>query len=129
MKSAADRLHEARRAEREARARWLGTLSTAQARFAPDAIAKDAMEQVRESAGEAADKLSGAVRKRPGTIAAVGAAIGLFLFRKPIAAAVRTRIDRRKKAKAGIRSLTKERQSGQGPIADPTPKSALTEEV
>lgn len=129
MKSAANRLREARRAEREARARWLGTLGTAQTRFAPDAIAKDAIGQVRDSAGEAAGKITTAVRNRPGTIAAIGAALGLFLFRKPIAAAVRTRLNRRTNAKSNVRSPEKERRPGRGPVADPTPKSALTEEV
>ena len=129
MKSAAERLDEARRAERAARARWLGSLNTAQARFAPNAVAKDAMEQFRGSASEAADKVSGAVRKRPGAIVAVGAAIGLFLFRKPIASAVRTQIARRKEAKRSVRPRADETKAGSGPIADPTPKSTLTEEV
>jgi ElaB/YqjD/DUF883 family membrane-anchored ribosome-binding protein len=129
MKSAAERLDEARRAERAARERWFGTLNTAQARFAPNAVAKDAMDQFRESASEAADKVTGAVRKRPGTIVAVGAAIGLFLFRKPIASAVRTQIARRKEAKRSVRPRADETKAGSGPIADPTPKSTLTEEV
>ena len=129
MKSAADRLDEARRAERNARARWFSTLNTAQARFAPNAVAKNALEQIRESASETAGKVSGAMRKRPGTIVAAGAAIGLFLFRKPIASAVRTRIARRKKAKHITQPFADEKIKGTGPIADPTPKSTLTEEV
>lgn len=129
MKNAADRLIEARRAERAARTHWFGALDTAQARFAPNAIAKDALDQFKDSANEAAEAVTDAVRKRPGAIVAVGAAVGLFLFRKPIASAFRSRMARRKETKRRRQPLVKQKQSGTGPIADPTPKTTLTEEV
>jgi len=128
MSDAKERLSEARQAERQARADWLYSLGVAQARLAPKAIAQDAVDRVKDGASTAVETATGAVRKRPGTILAVGAAIGLFVFRKPIAAAVRKQITRYQDSKEPVAPLDAPEPSG-GPIPDPTPKTILTEEV
>ena len=128
MSDAKERLAEARQAERQARADWLYSLGVAQSRLAPGAIAQDAVDRVKDSATSVVETATGAVRKRPGTIVAVGAAIGLFIFRKPIAATVRKQITRYKESKDPVAPLNAPEPSG-GPIPDPTPKTILTEEV
>lgn len=128
MSDAKERLAEARQSERQARADWLYSLGVAQSRLAPGAIAQDAVDRVKDGATNVVETATSAVRKRPGTILAVGAAIGLLVFRKPIAAAVRKQITRYQDSKASAAPLDAPEPTG-GPIPDPTPKTILTEEV
>lgn len=100
MKNAEERLIEARQAERHARAQWFRSLDIAQERLAPNAIARTAIEQVKEGASDAVGKATAAARSRPGTMVAIGAALGLFLFRKPITSALRTRLSRKSEIEA-----------------------------
>jgi len=129
MKKARQRLLEAHRTSQDAEARFKSTLGTAKVEFRPANIAGTAVQNAKSKVSDVATKTSRAITSRPGTIVAVGAAIGLYLFRKPIASAVRTQIARRKEAKRHATPLADENTSGKGPIADPTPKSTLTEEV
>ena len=115
MSDAKQRLAEARQDERQARADWLYSLGVAQSRLAPGAIAQDAVDRVKDSATNVVESATGAVRKRPGTIIAVGAAIGLFIFRKPIAAAVRKQITRYKESKDPVAPLDAPESRG-GPV-------------
>lgn len=129
MKKARQRLLEAHRTSQDAEARFKSTLGTAKVEFRPANIAGTAVQNAKSKVSDVATKTSRAITSRPGTIAAVGAAIGLYLFRKPIASAVRTQIDRRKNAKRIAGAAAFREKTGKGPIADPTPKLTLTEEV
>ncbi len=129
MRKAQQRLLEAHRASQAAQTRFMTTLDTAKVEFRPANMAGNAVQNAKNKVGNAATKTRNAITSRPGTIVAVGAAIGLFLFRKPIASAVRTRIARRNETNSRRQPLAAQKQSGAGPIADPTPKSTLTEEV
>lgn len=129
MKTAEERLYEARRAEREARANWFRSLGIAQARLAPDAIAKDAIGQIKDGASEAVDKVTGAARRRPGTIVAVGAAIGLLLLRKPIASALRGKFSKKEATGEDFRSLPEQRIKGRVRDDESAPVTIITEEV
>jgi ElaB/YqjD/DUF883 family membrane-anchored ribosome-binding protein len=129
MKKARQRLLDAHRTAHDAEERFKTTLGTAKIEFRPANIAGNAVQNAKDKVSGAASKTSRAVTSRPGTIISIGAAIGLFLFRKPIASAIRTRIARRKENKRSVPSLATKKKTGGGPIADPTPKSTLTEEV
>jgi hypothetical protein len=128
MKAAEERLAEARIEEKLARARWFDSVKAAQVRTTPSNIADEAIGQIREHAGRAAAKVGDAARKRPGTLIASGAAIGLFLFRKPIAGALLKRFRRRKETPIGAEALPAQKHTDIGPRPDPTPKT-ITEEV
>lgn len=127
--SARDRLNEARKAEREARTNWLRSLDIAQARFAPNAIAENAVSQIKETAGKAARKVSGKARKRPGMLIAAGAALGLILFRKPIASAIQARISKRKETAGDFCSLPAQKIREPADGDDRAPVTIITEEV
>lgn len=129
MKKARQRLLDANHAAQDAEVRFKSTLGTAKVEFRPANIAGNAVQNAKNKVSHVATKTSRAITSRPGTIVAVGAAIGLYLFRKPIAAAVRTQIARRKDARRGAAPLAPKSKTSGGPIADPTPKSTLTEEV
>ncbi|MEM8694536.1 MAG: hypothetical protein AAGE05_00760 [Pseudomonadota bacterium] len=130
MKKARQKLLEAHRTAREAEHRFKSTLSTAKVEFRPANIAGNALQNAKDKVGEAVTKTRRAVTSRPVTVLAAGAAIGLYLFRKPIASAVRNRISRRRKTVEPVRPLDTQRtNNGPSPIKDPTPKTILTEEV
>lgn len=99
MNEARRRLAEAREREKQAQARLFATLGTVQARAKPARIAGEAWDGARNAVGSAAGKAADAVKKRPGTIAAVGSALALFVFRKKIASAVTSRFGRNKTRK------------------------------
>lgn len=128
MSDALQRLAEARQAERQARANWLYSLGIAQSRLAPKAIARDTVGRVKDGATDMVESAVGTVRKHPGTIIAIGAAIGLFVFRKPIAAAVRKQVSRYQDRKRPVQSIDAP-EAGSGPVPDPTPKTIMNEEV
>jgi ElaB/YqjD/DUF883 family membrane-anchored ribosome-binding protein len=128
MKTAEQRLSEARIEEKLARARWFDSVETAQARATPSNIADEAFEQVKEHAARAVAQVGDAVRQRPGTLVAAGAAIGLFLFRKPIAKAVTKSLRKRREKRAETRALANKKPKGVRPRPDPTPKQ-ISEEV
>lgn len=129
MRKAQQKLLEAHRASQAAQSRFMTTLDTAKVEFRPANVAGNAVQNAKSKVSSAATKTSRAITSRPGTIAAVGVAIGLYLFRKPIASAVRTRLARRKETNSRSQPLVTQKQAGTGPIADPTPKTELTEEV
>jgi len=129
MRKARQRLLDAHRTSQDAEARFKTTLDTAKVEFRPANMAGTAAKNAKNKVSDVATKTRQAVTSRPGAIVAVGAAIGLYLFRKPIASAVRTQIAQRKEAKRSVRPFADAGKSGKGPIADPTPKSTLTEEV
>ena len=85
-------LIDARRDERAARQQWFLTLDEFQERSTPSNIAGEAWEGLQETVGEFTDKAVDAAKKRPATLAAIGSALALFLFRKRIASAIETRI-------------------------------------
>lgn len=127
--SARDRLEEARRTEREARANWFRSLEIAQSRFAPSAIARNAAEKVKDGASSAVNEVTKSARKRPGTILAIGAAIGLLLYRKPIASAVRAKFSKKHATGEDFRSLPEQRLTEDVASDDPAPVTIMTEEV
>ncbi|MEO1170170.1 MAG: hypothetical protein AAFW97_15810 [Pseudomonadota bacterium] len=127
--SARDRLEEARRAERDSRANWFRSLEIAQARFAPNAIARHATDKIKDGASSAAGEVAKGVKKRRGTLLAVGLAAGLLAFRKPIASAVRSKFSRKEETGEDFRSLPEQRLTGDVQTDDPAPVTIVTEEV
>jgi ElaB/YqjD/DUF883 family membrane-anchored ribosome-binding protein len=74
----------ARRRAEAARARLTGTLVEIQSRLTPKALAREAMQELKEAAQEIArDGLDG-LKRHPLTLAGGAAAIGLFLARGPL---------------------------------------------
>ena len=74
----------ARRRAEAARARLAGTLVDIQARLNPKALAREAVEELKEAAQELArDGLEG-LKRHPLTLAGGAAAVGLFLARGPL---------------------------------------------
>lgn len=128
MKTAEERLAEAKLAERLARARWFDTFELMQTRTTPSTIADEAVEQIKETAGKAVTKAKDAVRERPGTVVAVASAIGLFLARKPIIRAVKKTLSQRKETRSATNTLSEKKHTSVGPRPDPTPKT-IPEEV
>lgn len=70
---------------RAARSRLIATVEAIQARAAPARLLDDAIATVRTRSTELAHSAGDAVRKRPGTAAAVAAGIGLLLTAGPLA--------------------------------------------
>ncbi|MBC2777764.1 hypothetical protein [Parasphingopyxis marina] len=128
MKTAEQRLADAKIEERLARSRWFDSVETAQARATPANIADEAFEQVKEHAARAAAQMGNAVRKRPGTLIAAGTAIGLLLFRRPIAKAVTKTLRSHREKRAETRAQAAKKPKGVRPRPDPTPKQ-ISEEV
>lgn len=74
----------ARRRAEDARTRLTGTLVEIQARLNPKALAREALEELKEAAQEIArDGLDG-LKRHPLTLAGGAAAVGLFLARGPL---------------------------------------------
>ncbi len=130
MKSAKQRLADAHLEERLARARWFNAFETFEARATPANLVDDALGHLKEQAGRTASKAADAVRSRPGTMLAVGSAIGLFLFRKPLWNALAARFsDADDETNAPDEALSQQDYSAAGPKPDPVPEPPLTEEV
>ncbi|WP_299327840.1 hypothetical protein [Parasphingopyxis sp.] len=127
--SARDRLEDARRAERDARANWFRSLDIAKQRLAPNAIAKDAVGQFKDGASSAVRTVSQGARKRRGTIIGVGVAVGLFLLRKPIAEAVRSRLSKNDETGDDFSSLPEQRIDDQAGNDESPAVTKITEEV
>jgi len=127
--SARDRLEKARETEREARANWFRSLEIVQSRFAPNSIAKDAVDQIKDGASSTVDKITESARKRPGTIFAVGAAVGLLVFRRSITLAVRSKFSKHMATQNDFRSLPEQRLTRPAEDEDRVPVTILTEEV
>lgn len=70
---------------RAARSRLMATVEAIQARAAPSRLLDDAITTVRTRSTELAHSASDAVRKRPVTVAAVAAGVGLLLAAGPLA--------------------------------------------
>lgn len=85
-------LVESRREERAARAQWFCTLNEFQDRATPSSIAGEAWEGLAETVAEFTERAVDAAKRRPGTIAALGSALVLLLFRKQIGSAIGSRI-------------------------------------
>lgn len=69
---------------RAARSRLMATIEALQARAAPQRLLDDAIGTVRTRSTELAHSAGDAVRKRPGTIAAIAAGMGLLLAAGPL---------------------------------------------
>lgn len=67
-----------------ARQRLAGTLVELQARLNPKALAREAVQELRETGEEFAREGLDAVKRHPLTVGGIAAAIGLFLARRPI---------------------------------------------
>lgn len=93
MKDALERLAEARMEERLARARWFETVDELQDRASPGGIAEEVWESVQQSFADAAHRAVDTAKERPFLTAAGGLALALFAFRRPIATAVRKRLE------------------------------------
>lgn len=113
----------------EAEQRFKSTLGVAKVEFKPTNIASNAVQNAKDKVSSAAGSAKRAVTSRPGTVLVVGSAIGLYFFRRPIAAAISKRLSRYKDSEADVPSLSTDTPTGKGPIADPTPKTPLIEEV
>jgi ElaB/YqjD/DUF883 family membrane-anchored ribosome-binding protein len=74
----------AERQAETARQRLAGTLVELQARLNPKALARDAVQELKESGQEIARDGLDAVKRHPLTVGGIAAAIGLFLARRPI---------------------------------------------
>ncbi|MDO7841187.1 DUF3618 domain-containing protein [Sphingomonas immobilis] len=72
-----------------ARSRLAGTLVAIQARLKPAALARDAIDELRETGQELAHAGIAAAKRNPLRVAGVVAAVGLFAARGPIAALFR----------------------------------------
>lgn len=120
---------EARREEREARARWFHSLNIAEDRLTPDSVGEAAISYVKASATEAAEHVSDTVRNNPGKVAAAGAAVGLFLFRKPIIGAVRRIFSRSEATSDTVQPLAERDIQGVDPVGAAPKIWKITEEV
>jgi hypothetical protein len=69
-----------------ARSRLAGTLAEIQGRLKPAALAREAIEELRETGQELAIAGVAAAKRNPLRVAGVVAALGLFAARRPIAA-------------------------------------------
>lgn len=67
-----------------ARQRLAGTLVELQARLNPKALAREAVQELKETGEEFARNGLDAVKRHPLTVGGIAAAIGLFLARRPI---------------------------------------------
>jgi hypothetical protein len=71
-----------------ARKRLAGTLVEIQGRLNPKALAREAVQELRETGEELAREGLEAARRHPLTVAGIMTAIGLFVARRPIRALI-----------------------------------------
>ena len=88
-KSKADKASQRRLAEasmevEQAKKRLASTMGALQYRLKPATLMNNAWEGVRDKSGEVADDAFQAVKRRPGTISGILAAIVLFIAREPL---------------------------------------------
>lgn len=81
----------------DARKKLAGTLSQVQARLNPRALAQEAVTGARERGRELSQQGLATARRNPGVVAAILAAIGLFLARRWIAGRVLALVRGRRK--------------------------------
>jgi hypothetical protein len=80
----AERVEQASRVLRTARARLDGTIGALQHRMKPANLAGEAWDGVKEKGADLAEGALDATRKHPAAVAALLGALGLFLAREPI---------------------------------------------
>ena len=68
----------------EARERLAGTLVELQARLNPKALAREAIQELKETGQEMAREGLEAAKRHPLTLAGAATAVGIFLVRKPL---------------------------------------------
>jgi hypothetical protein len=129
MSKAKDKLLAAKQQADTSQSRFMDTLDTAKTEFHPAAITGTAVANVKQGARTLATKSTRAITSRPGTLIALGTAVSLFVFRKPIARAVRTQLDKIKARQELDKITPPDTPENSGPQPDPTPKSTMTEEV
>jgi len=78
----------------DARKRLAQTMVALQSRLKPSALARDAVEELREAAGELAQAGMDAAKRKPLAVAGTVAAFGAFLARKPLARLFRRKPDK-----------------------------------
>ncbi len=77
-------IEQAKRNAATARARVQTSVGALKQRLSPGNLASQAKDKVRETTSAIGDKATGAVQKRPIAASAVGGALVLILFRRPI---------------------------------------------
>jgi hypothetical protein len=73
----------------EARERLAGTLVELQARLNPKALARDALQELKETGQEMAREGLEAAKRHPLSLAGAATAVGIFLARKPLSKLIR----------------------------------------
>jgi ElaB/YqjD/DUF883 family membrane-anchored ribosome-binding protein len=74
----------AKKRSAEARERLAGTLVELQARLNPKALAREAIQELKEAGQEMAREGLEAAKRHPLTLAGAATAVGVFLARKPL---------------------------------------------
>lgn len=90
-----------------ARSRMNSTLGAVKQRLAPSTLAEQAREKMRLTTSAVTQKASAAVRSRPNTVAAVAAAAGLILFRKPVGRLLKALVGRDARQRRRTRRMEK----------------------
>ncbi|MGY4397938.1 hypothetical protein ACVWZA_003135 [Sphingomonas sp. UYAg733] len=103
----------------EARRRLAGTLVELQARLNPRVLAREAMQELKETGQEMAREGLEAAKRHPLTLAGAATAVGIFLARKPLSKLISELGDASSEAgsdatPAPPTSLTNERASARG---------------
>jgi ElaB/YqjD/DUF883 family membrane-anchored ribosome-binding protein len=86
----------------DARKRLAGTLVEIQARLNPKALAREAAQELKETAQEMAREGLEGLKQHPITLAGATAAVGLFLARKPLRQLIGTYLDETPDAPASL---------------------------
>jgi hypothetical protein len=84
MSEVDDELAQARRTSDDARKALAQTLIALQMRLKPSALARDAVVELKQVAGELAQQGVEAAKRKPLAIAGTLAAVGAFFARKPL---------------------------------------------
>ncbi|QNQ11505.1 DUF3618 domain-containing protein [Sphingomonas alpina] len=119
----------AKKRSAEAREKLAGTLVELQARLNPKALAREAIQELKEAGQEMAREGLEAAKRHPLTLAGAATAVGIFLARKPLSKLIsefgETQAETTTREPAGDAtpapptSLTKERAGARGKRTKP----------